>query len=153
MMIPGRQVGLARFVTATVWGVCVATAGLAQDRRDLSTESGPVIAHDVAPFMQRKLVHAKNTLEGLVLRDFERIAQNAQQISLMSLDTSWQVLQSSEYAEKSAEFRISANELAEAAKAENLDGATLAYIKMTLNCVDCHKRIPSWQTSNAPQLP
>lgn len=125
------------------------TIGVAQDQHE-PERPGTVTARDVSPFMQRKLEHAKNTLEGLVLRDFERVAQNAQQISLMSLDSSWQVLQSSEYAEKSAEFRISANELAEAAKAENLDGATLAYLKMTLNCVDCHKRIPSWQSKSVP---
>jgi hypothetical protein len=59
----------------------------------------------------------------------------------MSLDTTWQVLQSPEYATKSAELRVVANELAEAAKAENLDAATLAYVKMTMTCVDCHKHI------------
>ncbi len=88
-----------------------------------------------------------------MLRDFERVAKNAQQISLMSLDTTWQVLQSAEYAQKSAEFRVSANELADAARAENLDAATLAYVKMTINCVNCHKRIPSWQNADAPASP
>ena len=27
------------------------------------------------------------------------------------------------------------------AKAKNLDGATLAYVRLTMNCIECHKYV------------
>jgi hypothetical protein len=39
----------------------------------------------------------------------------------------------------SAEFQDLAGEAAEKAKQKNLDGATLASVRMTIHCVKCHE--------------
>lgn len=98
---------------------------------------------NVKIFMQAKLVHAQKVLEGLTTDDFDLVAQNSQKMSLLSLASTWQVLQTPEYVRRSTEFRHAVDALTKAAEKENLDGATLAYVNVTLKCVECHKYVRS----------
>ena len=91
--------------------------------------------------MRVKLDDAKKVLEGLTVEDYNMIVKNAQEMSLLSEDAVWQVLQTPEYAERSAEFRRTANRLRDAGKEKNLDAASLAYVKLTMQCIDCHKYV------------
>lgn len=95
----------------------------------------------VSDFMRLKLKYADGILEGLAIEDFEMIAKNSQDMSLISLDSTWNVVTTEEYANQSAEFRRTANALTRAADAENIDGAALAYAGLTLRCVNCHKYV------------
>jgi hypothetical protein len=92
-------------------------------------------------FMRLKLSESQRILEGLVREDYDAMAKHAQDLRLLSLDASWQVLQTSEYAQQSLEFRRAAEALATAAKNRNLDGAALAYVDVTMKCVNCHKYV------------
>jgi hypothetical protein len=94
---------------------------------------------DAVPFMRIKLVHTKEIVEGLALGDLDAVARHSQKLSLMSLESNWNVVQTPEYSAASKEFRGSVNRLYEAAKAKNLDATTLAYFEVTLNCVRCHR--------------
>jgi hypothetical protein len=96
---------------------------------------------DVGPFMRAKLAHAQDILAGLALEDFDAIARGAQELALASQAASWQVLQTPEYARQSAEFRRSCESLKRAAKDGNLDGAALAWMEVTMKCVQCHKYV------------
>lgn len=95
----------------------------------------------VADFMRLKLAHAQNILEGLATEDFVTIRKNAQELSLLSNASNWQVLQTPEYLQHSIEFRGIANSLTSAAEARNLDRAALAYVDMTMTCVNCHRHV------------
>jgi hypothetical protein len=95
----------------------------------------------VAGFMRAKLAHSQNVLEGLSLEDFDLIGKGAQELSLASQDSSWQVLQTEDYARQSAEFRRSCDTLRNAAREENLDGALLAWMEVTMKCVQCHRYV------------
>ena len=97
--------------------------------------------NQVQDFMQVKLQHSQAVLEGLTIEDFDLIAKNAQDISLLSQAAAWQVLQTAEYVQHSSEFRRSADALRDAAKKKNLDGAALHYVDMTLKCINCHKYV------------
>jgi cytochrome c556 len=92
-------------------------------------------------FMRLKLDHSQKTLEGLALEDYDKMAKHSQELSLLSLAASWQVLQTPEYAQQSLEFRRAADALTAAAKKKNLDGAALAYVDVTMKCVNCHKYV------------
>jgi len=94
-------------------------------------------------FMQLKLDHSQKILEGLVREDFEAMAKHSQELSLLSIDASWQVLQTAEYAQQSLEFRRAADALTAAAKKKNLEGAALGYVDVTMKCVNCHKYVRS----------
>ena len=105
--------------------------------------------NQVSKFMQQKLPCAQEVLEGLVLEDYEKIAVNAQKLSLLSLDSTWQVVQTDEYAEQSAEFRRAALAMAKAADEKNLDAVALAYVETTMKCVKCHNYMRD-EASQAP---
>jgi cytochrome c556 len=100
-----------------------------------------VATDQVAGFMRAKLAHSQNVLEGLATEDFDLIERGAQELSLASLDSNWQVLQTEDYVRQSAEFRRACDSLRAAAQAKNLDGATVAWMDVTLKCVQCHKYV------------
>jgi hypothetical protein len=91
--------------------------------------------------MRSKLDHSQKLLESIVLEDFASMAKHSQELSLLSLAASWQVLQTPEYVQQSLEFRRAADAVHNAAEKKNLDGAALAYVAMTLKCVHCHKYV------------
>jgi cytochrome c556 len=113
----------------------------------------PEQPNDVGEFMRLKLEHSQEVLEGLALEDFDQIAKNAQDISLLSQAASWQVLQTPEYLEQSTEFRRTADALTRAAQEKNLDGAALAYVSMTMKCVTCHKYVRGVRMAGLDKLP
>ncbi len=95
----------------------------------------------VEKLMVQKLKHSQHVLKGLCIEDFEMIADNAEELAAISKATTWNVFQTPEYAIHSAEFRRVVKNLAAAAEEKNLDGATLAYVAMTVKCVNCHKYV------------
>lgn len=97
--------------------------------------------NDVHAFMQLKLDHSKEVLSGLVLEDFDKLIKHSEALSLLSEETSFQVLQTEDYLQQSIEFRRAADALTNAARKKNLDGAALAYVDMTMKCVNCHKYV------------
>jgi cytochrome c556 len=92
-------------------------------------------------FMRAKLKHSQEIVEGLALENFDQIVKNAQQLSLLSHATNWDVFQTEEYLMQSREFRRATESLRAQAKEKNLDGAVLAYLDVTMKCVNCHKYV------------
>jgi cytochrome c556 len=117
----------------------LASAGLGQQKAD------------TRQFMRAKLDHSQRILEGLSLEDFDAMAKHSQELSLLSLEASWQVVETMEYQHQSIEFRRAADAITEAAKHKNLDGAALAYVEMTLKCVNCHKYLRQLQGVKTPR--
>ena len=109
--------------------------------------------NNVEAFMRAKLQHSQKVLEGLTTENFELITQNAQAMALLSEATSWQVLQTPDYSRRSSRFRHAASKVKEAAKQANLDGATLAYVDLTIQCVECHKYVRSVRSARLDLLP
>jgi hypothetical protein len=101
----------------------------------------PLKADDVAVFMRAKLDHSKDVIEGLAMEDFDAIYRGAHDLALASQASAWEVLLTEEYARQSAEFRRSCESLRKAARDENLDAASLAWMDVTMKCVQCHKYV------------
>lgn len=118
--------------------------------------AGPVTGQEPVatqqPFMRAKLVHAQKLLEGLALRDLNSVADHAQKLSLLSLESTWEVYHTGEYEQFSREFRRATQAMSDAAKANNLDQATLAYVDMTLKCVNCHRHVRDVQSKSSGDL-
>jgi hypothetical protein len=108
---------------------------------------------NVKLFMEAKLKHSQEALQGLAIEDFDKIAASAQKMSLLSQAEQWQVLETPEYVQRSAEFRREADALRDAAKKKNLDAATLAFVKVTMNCVECHKYVRGVRAADVPAAP
>ena len=95
-----------RIARATVFALAISSVASGQPPQQAPPTADPKTS--VEDLMGVKLVHAKDLLEGLALEDFESIAKNAQQLELLSQDSSWSVLQTPTYRELSNEFRRAA---------------------------------------------
>jgi len=95
-----------------------------------------------AEFMRQKLEFSKNLLEGLAMENYETIAKSAKALRLLSQAAEWEVPtipNATDYVAFTTDFQRIADDLSKQAKAKNIDGATIAYVKLTMNCVECHK--------------
>lgn len=101
----------------------------------------PKVPVSTKEFMREKLDYAQKVLEAIALEDYASITKNSKKLSAMSQEATWQVFQNPDYAQHSVTFRRHVDALAKAAENKNLDGATLAYVRMTMSCVDCHKLV------------
>lgn len=111
--------------------------------------SCPAQAQDenLSKFMREKLTHSQKVLEGLTTENYALIAKHGKELKVLSQAEMWQVLQTPEYLAHSADFRRTAEAMVDAAEKKNLDGASLAYVEMTLKCVNCHKYIKRTKTA------
>ena len=91
--------------------------------------------------MKKKLKCSQSILEGVALNDFDKIADNADQLIAISQKAEWVVVKTPQYELFSNQFRKDAESLVKNAKAKNLDGAALDYVDLTMTCVKCHKYV------------
>ena len=92
-------------------------------------------------FMRDKLELTQGILEGLAVENFDLILSRSQRLSAMSQEVGWKVFENPDYEQQSIAFRRNVDALTKAAKNKNLDGATLAYVRVTMSCVECHKYV------------
>ncbi len=97
-----------------------------------------------AEFMRMKLEYSKKVLEGLTLENYTMITKNAKALKTLSEAAEWEVPtipDVNEYVAFTSEFQKLSDELGKKAAEKNIDGATLTYLKLTMNCVNCHKYV------------
>lgn len=106
-----------------------------EDQKKNATKS----EETVGAFMRKKLDLSKQALEGIVNEDFALIKQSAEELEKMGKDKQWEVLTLDEYSHFSAEFRRVAKAMRTQAEKKNIDGSVVAYMQLTMSCVECHK--------------
>jgi hypothetical protein len=94
-----------------------------------------------ADIMKQKLKYSQAVLEGLAVENYSQIAANAKALNLLSQMAEWRILPSADYIRYSSDFQQLTNQLTKSANSKNLDAATLNYVQLTLNCVNCHKHV------------
>ncbi len=104
-------------------------------------------------FMREKLELSQRVLEGLATEDYDLIIAKGTSLSAMSKQADWRVFENPDYDQQSTTFRRHVNSLVKAAKDKNLDAATLAYVRVTMSCVDCHKFVRGKLVASAESLP
>lgn len=95
-------------------------------------------------FMRMKLEYSKNLLEALTTEDFDKIKANAKALKAMSLAAEWEVPEIpnvQEYLTYSADFQRLCDDLAKSSDKKSIDGATLGFTQLTVNCVKCHQYV------------
>lgn len=92
-------------------------------------------------FMREKMSLSQRALEGVVTEDYELIISKGTRLSAMSKEADWRVFENPDYDQQSVLFRRQVDAMVKAARDKNLDAATLAYVRMTMSCVDCHKLV------------
>ena len=90
-------------------------------------------------FMRRKLELSRQALQGIVTEDYPLIKKSADGLEKMSRQAEWEVFHLDEYNHFSAEFRRIAKSMGKQAEKKNIDGSAMAYVQLTMSCVECHK--------------
>jgi len=106
------------------------------------TAEQPAQERSRAEFMRQKLGFAKDALEGLALEQFATIEKSGKALKRLSEAAEWEVAtipNFTDYVAMTTEFQRYSDDLVKQAKQKNIDGATLAYLKLTTSCVQCHK--------------
>ena len=90
-------------------------------------------------FMQAKLDHSKDVLEGITMADFDQVVQGAQALRQLAENQLWRISPNITYVRYTEEFVRLTEALEQEGRAQNIDGATLNYVNLTINCINCHK--------------
>ena len=122
-----KAAGMVLFLVLAV-GLMVSSA---QNKKSRATKE----------FMRDKLELAQGILERLSVENYDLITSRAQRLSAMSQQADWKVFENPDYEQQSLAFRRNVDSLTKAAKNKNLDGATLAYVRVTMSCIECHKYV------------
>ncbi len=92
-------------------------------------------------WMKKKLEYAQNILSGLATEDFEAIGKNARMMNKLSAFEKWVHGKSEQYRIQLKIFGYANEELIRQADEENLDGCGVAYMQLTLSCINCHRDV------------
>ncbi len=104
-------------------------------------------------WMRKKLEYSEHILAGLAKEDYGEIAKNARSMNALSHMERWVRASLPAYRSQLKIFENANEQLVKSAEDENLDGAALAYVQLTLSCVNCHKVVrdnASGQPAGAP---
>jgi len=92
-------------------------------------------------FMKQKLSASQNILAGLTKADFDAIKKNAESMLVVGYLEKWVRADTPGYQKMMNDFEYANKSLVLASREKNLDGATVAYIQLTISCVHCHKLV------------
>ena len=91
--------------------------------------------------MRQKLGHSQKVLEAIMTSDFALLERESAALEQATKAPAWAALLSPEYMRQSAAFIRAAQDLRDAAKRHDLDGAASSYVSLTLTCFQCHRYI------------
>lgn len=131
-----KSIGVA-LVMAGVMAGMVALSGMYQTQAE--EKAPPAKKPALQKFMRAKLELSQKILEGLVSEDFEVIEKNAQGLLLLAIAEEWKVSNDPLYTQHSQEFRRTVKQIGKMAKDQNLDGASLGFVQLTMGCIECHR--------------
>jgi hypothetical protein len=94
---------------------------------------------ELSKFMRQKLSASNEILEGLVTDDLTKVDLGAEKLLEMSKAEHWRASNDMIYMNHSREFRRSVETMQNKAKKKSIDGAALAWIDVTMNCIRCHE--------------
>jgi hypothetical protein len=89
--------------------------------------------------MREKLVHTQGILRAIMVSDHQLLEKESVALMRLTKEDGWQVLTSPEYLRQSAAFTQAIEDLVDAAKGNDLDGAAVSYSAMTMRCYQCHR--------------
>jgi hypothetical protein len=89
--------------------------------------------------MRLKLAHSQKILEAILTSDFALLDRESSALAQVTKSPAWSVFYSPEYIRQSGAFLRAIDDLRDAAKSMDLDGAASNYVSLTLTCFQCHR--------------
>ncbi|MBL8817526.1 MAG: cytochrome c [Planctomyces sp.] len=96
---------------------------------------------DVEEFMARKLKSSQRTIEGVMTNDFQLIRDECSKMVDLSRHAAWKQLASPVYIQDTADFVAAAEFLEKMAAAEDAEGTSMAFSRLTASCANCHLHV------------
>lgn len=94
-------------------------------------------------FMARKLAAAQRALEGVSKGDFELIRKSSAEMSDLSRHEVWERMASARFVQDTADFVTATEFLDRMAEAEDTEGVSLGFMRLTMTCANCHAHVRS----------
>ena len=110
------------------------TPGSAKQIKEEQAKEQPL-----SKFMKQKLVSSEQILRGLMMDDMQLVQSSAKKLLRMSRSEGWRASNDMLYLQHSIKFQNAADDLLNKAKARSMDGVSLAWIKVTMSCINCHE--------------
>ncbi len=123
---------------------------LAQDKKPASAKTQSKTPTTNQAFMREKLARVNELLGGLAVEDFDKVAESAKTLRMISRAASWYVFDSDQYLRYSKNFQEQAADLERHAKDKNSDAAELDYMRLSMTCIECHKYMRSARQAGKP---
>ncbi|MFT3882625.1 MAG: hypothetical protein QM703_23610 [Gemmatales bacterium] len=125
-----RKITVAALVTLCGWTMCIL---LAQDSKQDSKKDQPL-----NKLMEHKLETSKNLLGAVAKNDFVKAGANAEELARISLELGKRYPNNLQFQDFGKEYRNELQGLLKAVRKQNTEGMTLAYVKVTMSCFNCH---------------
>ncbi len=90
-------------------------------------------------FMRQKLKASNQILEGLMVDDMQMIDKAADTLLRMGKAEHWRASNDMMYLQHSREFMTTVEDMQKKARKDSLDGTSLAWINVTMKCIQCHE--------------
>lgn len=108
-----------------------------KDKKPTSPRSG------TQQLMQEKLLSAQSLVRDLALEDHIGIIRDGEKLLMIAKAGSWYQTESEDYLRYYNNFREAVQFLVDSAKAKNIEGEAMGYIRVTLSCMQCHNFVRS----------
>jgi len=91
--------------------------------------------------MRVKLEHSQQLLGALVTSNWAELQRHSEELRRVAQDPAWTVLTTPEYVGQTTAFLRASEDLVDAASRRDSEAASLAYVSMTMSCVQCHRYV------------
>ena len=130
---------LNRTVTAGQEENKAVTPSETTDNEECSGDRKDEPAGSLQRFMRQKMQASNLILEGLCTDDLKAVAAGTQTLLEMPSEARWRVSNDMMYRRYSNEFVQAVEELQKEAEENDIDGASMAWVNVTMKCMKCHK--------------
>lgn len=103
-------------------------------------------------FMRKKLDASNKVLEGLMTDDFDMIEKASDDLLKISMEERWRISADPTYGRFSREFRSTIKKLKTKAKKDSIDGTALAWMDVSMSCIECHEWVRNIIIADAEPL-
>lgn len=91
--------------------------------------------------MRTKLEHSQQILGAVVTSNWAQLQEHSEALQRAAQDPAWSVLTTPEYVRQTTAFLRASEDLVDAAKRRDGEAAPLAYVALTMSCVQCHRYV------------
>ena len=141
--IGGLQSGVVALVMCSAVITLVEPFGKGTSAAVQDEIAAPADERAMEKFMARKLAAAQRALEGVSRGDFGLIRKSSAEMSDLSRHEVWERMASARFVQDTADFVTATEFLDRMAEAEDTEGVSLGFMRLTMTCANCHAHVRS----------